>query len=398
MTPVTIGHMADTHLGYRALTKADPVTGRNQRTVDIENAFAWAIDDMIERQVDLVVHSGDLFHHTRPVYPAIATAIRQFRKLEQAGIPAYIVAGNHDTPRLRVSGSVFGLLESALPGITVCGGYEEALIEDERNDLLLTLVPHGRMTNPEPPAVFPVEGRRNILVVHGLVPNMGLPYQMHEPGEEEISEILLDSAFDYIALGHYHPFSQVRNNAWYAGSTERITWRDEPIAPGYAIATLGDVGAPATVEHIQNPHARPMVTYDFSAGMVAELDGKAIAEHLLQWMELLAEPTAMTRIVMKDIPRPVRRHAEALIRMDADGLVWSVEVTGAGIGSSPFVERGPGMPSANLLELFTAFIAEGQETNQYDESFAASFAEIGRRELEQAQIAIDALVTAEGAE
>lgn len=398
MSMLRIAHLSDTHLGYRALAKADPATGRNQRTVDIEDAFSWAVDDLIERQVDLVLHAGDLFHHTRPVYPAIAAAIRQFRKIERAGIPAYVVAGNHDTPRLRVSGSVFGLLESALPDIHFAGGYEDLQLENVQLDALITLIPHGRLTNPMPPAVFPVPDRRNILVTHGLPPNMDLPFPQHEPGEQEIPEHLLDRDFDYIALGHYHPFGQVRSNAWFCGSTERITWRDEFIGPGYAIATLGEPGETATVEHIENPSVRPMHSFEIALAPDEETDGPAVAEMALQWMEALNQPDAMTRIVLKNVARPVRRHAEALIRLDAGGLVWSVEVVSAGAGVSPFLERSTELPSSNLLDQFQVFVSAEREGGRYEASFAEAFAATGRHELELAQVTVDTQPNAEGAE
>ncbi len=45
--PLRIAHLADTHLGYSALTKLNPMSGHNQRAVDIERAFAAAIDDIL---------------------------------------------------------------------------------------------------------------------------------------------------------------------------------------------------------------------------------------------------------------------------------------------------------------------------------------------------------------
>ena len=45
--------------------------GRNQRAVDIERAYAAAIDDILTRDVDLVIHAGDVFHHTRPSWQAM---------------------------------------------------------------------------------------------------------------------------------------------------------------------------------------------------------------------------------------------------------------------------------------------------------------------------------------
>jgi DNA repair exonuclease SbcCD nuclease subunit len=63
--------ISDTHLGYRALFKIDPETGRNQRSIDIERAYERVIDDILDRRVDLVIHAGDVFHHTRPAWAAI---------------------------------------------------------------------------------------------------------------------------------------------------------------------------------------------------------------------------------------------------------------------------------------------------------------------------------------
>jgi len=134
--PIRIAHISDTHLGYRALGKTDPLTGRNQRSVDVELAFADAITDILARDVDLVVHSGDLFNQTRPPYAAIGAAMRQFRRLEAAGIPAVVIGGNHDTPRLRSSGSVFSLLSLVAPETKFVGGYEADTIPFDARSIL----------------------------------------------------------------------------------------------------------------------------------------------------------------------------------------------------------------------------------------------------------------------
>ena len=101
-----VGHLADTHLGYRALGRADPETGRNQRAVDVERAFEAAVDKLLAREVDLVVHAGDVFHHTRPSWSALRCFVLVMRRVEAAGIPCVVIGGNHDTPRLRTTGAV----------------------------------------------------------------------------------------------------------------------------------------------------------------------------------------------------------------------------------------------------------------------------------------------------
>ena len=237
-----IAHLADTHLGYRAQGGADPVSARNQRAVDVERAFEATIDQILAERVDLVVHAGDVFHHTRPSWSALRCFVRQMRRIEAAGLPCVVIGGNHDTPRLRVTGSVFGLLELALPDIQFVAAYDVVEIPFDRLGLLVHAVPHGALTNPSPAVALPQVGRRNLLVTHGLAPGVKLRGQ-HEPGEETLSGALLDSGFDYVALGHYHVTGDQGHNAWYSGSTERMGWGDEGVTPGFLIVDLGDPAA-----------------------------------------------------------------------------------------------------------------------------------------------------------
>src|SRR5947209_12790603 len=120
-----IAHLADTHLGFSALTRLCPVTGRNQRAVDVEHAFAAAITQIIEAgDVDLVVHAGDVFHHSRPPMQTLIFFVRQLRRLEAAGIPTIVIGGNHDTPRLRNAGSVLDLCAVACRNVYFATGYD----------------------------------------------------------------------------------------------------------------------------------------------------------------------------------------------------------------------------------------------------------------------------------
>ena len=389
MKPLRIAHISDTHLGYRALGKTDPVTGRNQRSIDTEHAFAYAIDDILQREVDLVVHSGDLFNQTRPPYAAIGAAMRQFRKLEDAGIPAVVIGGNHDTPRLRSSGSVFSLMHLVAPKIEFVGGYETRVIPFPELDLTVTAVPHGRLTEPFPPAVFPVVDTRNLLITHGFVPGVA-PQAHREPGEEEVDETLLPPDFDYIALGHYHVRSQPRENAWYAGSTERFGFGDEPVETGYLIVELGDRSAEPRVETIRTP-CRPMMRWRLDDELTREKDAVQLAGLILEWLREEQQPEAMAMAVVFGAPRAVRRQAEQIVREEAAGLVWSVQVRGDGDVLAGLGRERIDMPAIDLPELFGLFVATELAKGTHDPSFSARFAEIGLAELKAAQ----ALVAAE---
>ena len=86
---IKFAHLSDTHLGYRQY-------GLEKRESDFYNTFTRVIDDIISENVDFVIHSGDLFETNRPPNNAHFTFQKALKKLNDANIPIYTIAGNHD--------------------------------------------------------------------------------------------------------------------------------------------------------------------------------------------------------------------------------------------------------------------------------------------------------------
>lgn len=379
-----IAHLADTHLGYRAAGKTDPVSGRNQRAVDIERAFEAAIDDLLRRGVDLVLHAGDVFHHTRPSWSTVGAFVRAMRRLERAGVPTLVIAGNHDTPRLRTSGSVYQLLQIALPEIRFVAGYEEKGEEFPDLDLVVHAIPHGALQNPDPPLVLPDPARRNVMVTHGLAPGVELRGG-REPGEERLGAHLLDPVHDYIALGHYHLWGDQGNHAWYAGATERMGWGDEKVEPGYLLVTLGEGDGQPEVEHVPLP-ARPMRSLAPIEGRDGgeERGARELADLVRDRLAAMADPAAMVRVELRDVPRPTLRAAQELVGREAEGLAWLVLLHAPGEALGPGAgELEEGEP-IEVRTLFDAFVDEGLAEKVYDPPFAERFRATGGAALDAA--------------
>ena len=388
--PLRFAHISDTHLGYRAFFKAEPESGRNQRAVDIEHAYETAITDILTRDVQLVIHGGDVFHHTRPAWSSLRCFVRQTRRLSDAGIPTVVIGGNHDTPRLRTSGSVFSVLELALPDIRfVCGYDQETHLFDDL-DLAVTAVPHGKLTDPLGPSAFPTPERKNILVTHGLVHGLQLKGGQREPGEEDIADHLLDEEFDYVALGHYHVHQKVRHNAWYSGSTERMGFGDEDVDPGYAIVELGGPSAGAEVTHIPL-EARPMKT-------IAPVDGenrsaREIADIVLDRLAKFVPFDAMARVELRNTLRPVKRESEAILRREAQEFCWWLQVFTRGDILITPGERRIETGSTDVRSLFDEFVSE----RSYEPAFATAFTKRGHRALDDAIRALESSAPEDGA-
>ena len=83
-------HLSDSHLGSRQF-------GLLERETDFYDVFAKNIDKIIEKDVDFVIHSGDLFDNNRPSTEALLAFQKALLRLNEAKIPIYAVAGNHDS-------------------------------------------------------------------------------------------------------------------------------------------------------------------------------------------------------------------------------------------------------------------------------------------------------------
>ncbi len=214
-------HISDTHLGFSAYSKLDPAEGINQREVDIYRAFSQAVDKAIELKPDFVVHSGDLFDTVRPQNRAIDFALKQLIRLSEAGLETILISGNHSTPRLRETGSIFRIFEH-LPHIHPI--HEPGIAEIAIGDTLVQAIPHSvtpSLSELTAKAKARKDSKFNVLVLHAGVLGADI-FKMDEFNEQTVPQDSLGDGWDYVALGHFHSYHRIPPRACYAGSTERM--------------------------------------------------------------------------------------------------------------------------------------------------------------------------------
>lgn len=211
-------HLSDLHLGFRQYQRQTE-RGLNQREADVAGAFRKAIDKIIDIRPDLILIGGDVFHAVRPTNPAILHAYTQFERLVQMLPDATIVmvAGNHDTPRTTETGWILRLFRSL--GITV--------IEDEARHIRF---PERDLSVFGVPSVVPLStvkfepdpaSRYNIVLLHRMVDGIVNRFGAPDPagGIVKVKDIRPEN-WTYVALGHYHVYAKVAQNAYYSGSIE----------------------------------------------------------------------------------------------------------------------------------------------------------------------------------
>lgn len=237
MRALRLFHTSDTHLGHAQYPRTD-ANGLNQREQDHAAAFHATIDAAVAAKPDLFIHAGDLFDGVRPSNRALAHALEGFLKLSRAGIPTVLIAGNHEHPKLRETGSPFRLL-AHLPGIRpVYQGQRETItldVPDVAEPVRIHAVPQCADNDAlaaEIEAIRPPEGGLDLLVVHGAVATLKA-FSHAEFNEQTLQPSWFDDRFDYVALGHYHGVQQVAERAWYCGAPERVSMAEAGQEKGY---------------------------------------------------------------------------------------------------------------------------------------------------------------------
>ncbi|MFZ1970988.1 MAG: DNA repair exonuclease [Candidatus Nanoarchaeia archaeon] len=206
---VKFTHMSDVHLG-----------GWKQQALQDLNfeSFAVVIDASIKEKVDFVLIAGDLFDTAYPPIETLKRTFMEFRKLKEARIPCFIIAGSHD---YSVSGKTFlDVLEKA--------GFCKNVADFEEKDGKITLNPtiFGGV------AIYGYPGKRSGLEVADLrrvkfndSPGMFKIFMLHTTIDKAVGKIPTDSIetallpkADYYALGHLH-IDYEKDGFVYAGPT-----------------------------------------------------------------------------------------------------------------------------------------------------------------------------------
>lgn len=381
---IRIAHIGDSHLGYSALTRLCPDSGRNQRTVDVERAFATAIDEIIaDGSIDLVLHAGDVFHHSRPPMPSLIFFLKQLRRLDLAGIPLVVIGGNHDTPRLRHAGSVFDVCALVSHSASFACGYdwERFRLMIHGQPVAITAIPHGAYTNDLPPDAVPTDGdETNILVTHGVY---NIEMLQRRGGADEISEAVMDKRYAYIALGHWHTHEQKAENAYYSGSTERIGLSDLGVTPGYAIVTLNGSDR-AAVEHRRLPARaiEQLPTLD-----AASLTADEVVQQSLRRLDRLTDAERAHSMVLLRVMNAalgVARDVERMLRaQESVQSCWafipdirSLRAPGSHIEEASAIGQ--------LVDEFAGFVEGRRAEKVYTDAFAGEFRETGSTLLREA--------------
>jgi len=294
--PFSFVHAADLHLGYAQYNL-------DVRRRDFNNVFGELVDKTIELQPDFMIIAGDIFEHARPANSTLEAAIRNFRRLKDAGIPVLAVDGSHDSAPNMITSTILNPLDSA-GLIWYLPRHEGACWRNE--SCYVYGVPNfrtARKTQEELPQFLeknkpaPDPSLFNIFVFHMA---LDIPAIKPPKMEAEAAPEILPEGFNYYAGGHIHkPYKSGFKGGLlvYSGGTETASYDEAKIEKGFYHVKVSRSGKPKLDRiRLETPRKFVIVEHTYTG-----LTPAKITEAVVRLVKASEEPEAVVVPVIKGV-------------------------------------------------------------------------------------------------
>lgn len=265
-------HFADAHIDMANYGRHDPETGLPLRVLDFLKSLDTIVDAAINEKVDMVIFAGDTYKDRSPAPTFQREWGRRIIRLSQAGIPTFLLVGNHDmSPAVGRANSVQEFDTLQIPHVRVLQKPEFLSAEELGLPVQIIAIPYvsrsGLMAALEIDGLdkeevySEIENRLTglilgwldnadkelpiILTAHASV--QGATYGSERTvmlGSDLVlpASIVKDKRLDYVALGHIHKPQDLNEGAHppviYPGSIERVDFGEAADKKYFVIAEV----------------------------------------------------------------------------------------------------------------------------------------------------------------
>jgi len=302
-------HISDIHFGMENYSKLDPQTGLPTRLLDFTSAFDRAIDHALQVGVDAALFTGDAYKSRDPNPTVQREFARCVQRLAGAGIPVFLLTGNHDLPNMSTRAHSIEIFETlGVPGVQVARKIELSRIQTRSGPLQIVSLPwltrsnilsreeyRGRslaeldllmlekMSNALQAKIKQLDSNvPTVLAVHATFSDATWGSERSVMLGQDLvvpKSLLCADQFDYVAFGHIHKhqnFIAGDTPIVYAGSIERIDFSEEKEDKGFVLVNIDDPGSGRLTRHtdwnfIADHQTRPFRTIELNLqGLDAE--------------------------------------------------------------------------------------------------------------------------------
>ncbi len=321
-------HFSDAHLGAEIHGKPDPETRIHTQLQDFLTCLDFLVQTAIDEQVDLVLFTGDAYHHQRPAPLPQREFLRRLITLSEHGISVLLLAGNHDLPPAFGEASALDIVNVVkIPGVQFVRQPKTVTVMTRKGEVqvvCLPYLPRRALVDFEEERGLDEEGVHRLMVrrteewlkglMRQVVPN-GSPVLLAAhlwvegaefAGSERVlyaasepivpPSVLRNPLFAYVALGHIHRHQFIGDLTppiVYAGNLGRLDFGEENQPKGFLLVDLAPlpngswgvqdlrlVATPTrrfvTVRLDLTAEADPMQAAETALSQNSELDGAVV--------------------------------------------------------------------------------------------------------------------------
>jgi len=267
--PIRILFLADSHIGLDL--PARPRVERRRRGPDFLANHAAALAPALAGEVDAVVHGGDVFDRPGVSASVAWQALEPLRRVADAGVPVFIVPGNHE--RSRIPHDRF----AAHPLLHVFDRPRTFVIDVRGTTLALAGFPFERRgVRARFPELVAATGWRpgcaalSMLCMHQSVEGATVgpaDFTFHR-GDDVVRGADIPAGFTAVLSGHIHRHQVLTTDlrgrplaapVLYPGSIERTAFAEAGEPKGYLVVRLPEPGAGSATWEFRPLPARPML-------------------------------------------------------------------------------------------------------------------------------------------
>ncbi len=255
--------VSDTHLGFDFPFR--PRVKRRRRGPDFFKNFNIALEPALKKEVDAVIHGGDILFRSKVPAQLVQMAFEPLVKVADAGTPVYVVPGNHERSAIPYR------MPAAHPNIYIFDRPTTFRLEKNGSHLALAGFPYVRNNIRETfPQVLEQTGwsrtpaDASVLCMHHCVEGatliMGPRLFTFRNTHDVIKPSDISPGFSAVLSGHIHRFQVLTRDlqgrslpapVFYPGSVERTSFQEKDEDKGYL--TLDIAPTPAEESRNQPP-------------------------------------------------------------------------------------------------------------------------------------------------
>ena len=290
-------HFADIHIGVENHGRIDPETGLSSRLGDFLHAFDELVDYALETEVDLVLFCGDAYKSRDPSQTQQREFAKRIARLSGAGIPTFLLVGNHDTPQVIAQATALEIFPTLnVANVSIGDRLQTYTVQTRKGPLQIVALPwikrsdflasdaaRGMTHQQINDAIQQMIDDAVRFQAEQLDANVPAVFAGHVTiGQSTLASeqsmmlghdhVLMNSSvalpqFEYVALGHIHRHQILNQNPYvvYSGSLQRVDFSEEKDDKGFCVIELDPdkpQGSRLTGFEFVKNDARPFLTID----------------------------------------------------------------------------------------------------------------------------------------